>query len=1177
MTNVVPQTAEVSSFQKYSFYPVSYNTGVVNINVPLHNIVIGDLSLPLSLDYHTGGIKVEEKATHVGLGWILNSGGLISVIKNGGNDTRSKGYPNNLTLIPNADDTNLSYPSSNFFYSNLLAAEFSYFDKGKDLEPDEFSYLFNGESGVFYLNNNNKIVLAKDNGFRIEYLSGNDSFIITDKNGVKYYFDKRQSVEITYNKKIIEGSQISFNYVGSGGGQFDGWNINYNNEISPSPGLSEVSETTSWSLSKIVSANEKDSIILEYDYEQFSSSNYRTGQYMDFLYYTDRAHVIPKNTVTIENTASTSYSQPLLKSIQTSHEKIEFIYSANDRLDKYTSKKRLTRIIGKNAKNTIFKEIDFNNAEYFISKDGSDRRLKLSAVSFKEPSTTKNIEKYEFKYFENELPNIDANSQDFWGYHNGIDNSSLIPRLKYYDGVNIPLFLGSAVRSARQDKMTAFSLHTVYYPTGGLTRFIFTGHLGKKNGNKVIAVGGLKISQSILYPDATNLNVYQKKKYTYKYNGQEGVGKIYTNAGVENSLSFHQDYINGSTSIYNYYLSIHSSPTNTYQPQGIGSVEYDEVIEEIFGSGDVYDGKIVYNFSRVNTPIIYRSKLLPNEVSQGYLSNLRQLSDLNGGVTSINSSANTFVGMKAVYDPSNLPVLIKESIFNNKNILLEESDKEYITILQSTKMRGMHVSSITNNFLIPALGGDPIYQPNKYEYFLYEIPLGIKLLSKDRNRRYFNGQMIESSILYTYTDSFNLLKKRTTTSSNGTNLVSEYKYAFDYNQNIIMPSNLVNKNILKPISRTILRNNKLIDGEINEYDKYGQLVSQYKSTKSASAIFSKDIVVPDGYIRERNLKYVSGRVVQMNQLNLPAISYVWGYNRQYPIGQATGIEYESLKSNIDTVKVNRSGYELLDIENELQRFSNAYLTNNNVQLSTYLYDPMVGITSKKDISSIETKYGFDRAGRLNFISDGAGSLMKKFDYNSREGQVPLVPGPQVYYNIQHSQSFTKNNCTNGAIGQSVTYTIPASTYLSTKSQAEADSLANVDLNNNGQDYANLVGECNQPNVVVPILVDIQSAIPAYTIYFQLKNSNTGIIYSCTSINNNQACSFSIPSGNYIVSCNASQELPIAYKFKIIINGVEYDGGRASMGTMFSQNLNINSTSIPQISVISKFDRLGSDK
>jgi hypothetical protein len=67
-----------SALAKYADIPVSLYTGTANISVPLYELKSKTLSLPISLSYHSGGIKVQEAGGWVGMGWSLNSGGVIT-------------------------------------------------------------------------------------------------------------------------------------------------------------------------------------------------------------------------------------------------------------------------------------------------------------------------------------------------------------------------------------------------------------------------------------------------------------------------------------------------------------------------------------------------------------------------------------------------------------------------------------------------------------------------------------------------------------------------------------------------------------------------------------------------------------------------------------------------------------------------------------------------------------------------------------------------------------------------------------------------------------------------------------------------------------------------------------------------------------------------------------------
>jgi hypothetical protein len=65
-----------------------------------------------------------------------------------------------------------------------------------------------------------------------------------------------------------------------------------------------------------------------------------------------------------------------------------------------------------------------------------------------------------------------------------------------------------------------------------------------------------------------------------------------------------------------------------------------------------------------------------------------------------------------------------------------------------------------------------------------------------------------------------------------------------------------------------------------------------------------------------------------------------------------------------------------------------------------------------------------------------------------------------YYSVAKSGYFTRNNCPAGQVGTGVTYNVQAYRYYSITSQADADQLAQNEVNNNGQNYANTNGTCN---------------------------------------------------------------------------------------------------------------------
>ena len=75
---VIHPSPQSAAYARYGEYPVDYSTGVPKVEIPLYTIDTGDYQLPLTLSYHASGIKVTDVSTPVGLGWVLNAGGVIS-------------------------------------------------------------------------------------------------------------------------------------------------------------------------------------------------------------------------------------------------------------------------------------------------------------------------------------------------------------------------------------------------------------------------------------------------------------------------------------------------------------------------------------------------------------------------------------------------------------------------------------------------------------------------------------------------------------------------------------------------------------------------------------------------------------------------------------------------------------------------------------------------------------------------------------------------------------------------------------------------------------------------------------------------------------------------------------------------------------------------------------------
>jgi YD repeat-containing protein len=50
-------------------------------------------------------------------------------------------------------------------------------------------------------------------------------------------------------------------------------------------------------------------------------------------------------------------------------------------------------------------------------------------------------------------------------------------------------------------------------------------------------------------------------------------------------------------------------------------------------------------------------------------------------------------------------------------------------------------------------------------------------------------------------------------------------------------------------------------------------------------------------------------------------------------------------------------------------------------MTTYTYDPLVGMTSQCDVANRITYYEYDEMGRLKDVKDQDGNVIKTYDYH----------------------------------------------------------------------------------------------------------------------------------------------------------------------------------------------------
>jgi YD repeat-containing protein len=468
LKNVIPPSATVASLGKYGEIPVSLYTGIPNISVPLYEIKDGPLSLPISLSYHAGGIRVEEIASSVGLGWSLNAGGILGRQQMGIAD--ESGW---ITDAPHRIANILQ--SGDQYQINQMTLDIEY--GFKDGEPDIYYYNFNGQSGKFFFGQDGTLHNYPIKNISVTPTSGGWKIITED--GTAYDFDKSETV--------TTGACSGYSYA-----------------------------TTAWYLTKITSNDGKRQISFTYEIISYSASTFLGQTRYFYLGGGGGSCYIPDNSqcdgVNLFNTQQ-------LKRIDFSGGYVKFNYN-NARQD-ILADKSLDQIEIYSPNNTLIKKYDFAYS-YFNpgSSNPDDTRLKLTSIT--EKSATGQKPPYTFTYEESvQLPNRQSAATDHWGYYNGKNNTSHIASFKYsyLPGGGATGFDG-ADKNANPATMQAGILKKIQYPTGGETGFTY-----ETNATADERIPATTYTQNYFYglnqPYASLTSPYETGSFTIPSQGAE--------------------------------------------------------------------------------------------------------------------------------------------------------------------------------------------------------------------------------------------------------------------------------------------------------------------------------------------------------------------------------------------------------------------------------------------------------------------------------------------------------------------------------------------------------------------------------------------------------------------------------------------------------------------------------
>jgi YD repeat-containing protein len=316
-------------------------------------------------------------------------------------------------------------------------------------------------------------------------------------------------------------------------------------------------------------------------------------------------------------------------------------------------------------------------------------------------------------------------------------------------------------------------------------------------------------------------------------------------------------------------------------------------------------------------------------------------------------------------------MMTKEIVRDNTNTVKSERTIVYNKVQNSLINLGNHRNLKTGVIASASLDYE-------VKYFLaeqYFMRTSRAEITSDETKMYENGQVIIMKKENTYYTGTNYLKTVKTTNSKNEDRTEEYVYSVDGSGSVYTA--MRNKNMLNYVIRKFNYKTGVVGGDLDN------TVSNYQLYQSGNlpmvGTIQSSIL---GGTLETDITFDSydekGNVTQYTAKDGVVTSFIWGYNKQYPVAKIVGKSYTSAVSesgiSVSALQTPASDAAMRTELNKLRSLSGVLVT-------TLTHKPLVGVTSETDPNGKTTYYEYDNLNRLRLIRDKDQNIIKKFCYN----------------------------------------------------------------------------------------------------------------------------------------------------------------------------------------------------
>nr|WP_315028103.1 hypothetical protein [uncultured Chryseobacterium sp.] len=1005
----IPSSPQSSFLASIGNLTVNKAVGKINYSIPIYEIKIGDYIFPIELTYNYSGYQPSEQKGMLGRGWNINNSGIISVNVRGIDDFSHFGYSGynriGKTIVKPflngdiQDDVNLR---------KLANDEY-------DTEPDKYIFNVGNFHSVFMISPENEIIILSGERVKVNFNnSTSPDFKIFDNSGNQYLFEKN---EITLSEEDHVSSKSAYNLTKIITNKNEIISFEFNNNV-------RVLKNINTSLTEANSGVPPNSpcyrtlgiqnaeSIFSISENLVSRITFKEGK-VDFEYGQDsllknikiynKASKITEYNLVYDSTNNFLITVEKVNNgveykfsfeyynIQNFNEKSPFavdhfgFYNISNSTDLMSGDKKIdfnSTLIGalkkiifptKGYSEFFYESNDYSGKDYFPTTDCQNTDFKnIGGVTALDNNIKKDSIYIPYEQIVKIIVTANASKLKNYGIVNA-NSSVTLPdgaiSLTCSESQNLKANayneLSNEEPDGNTDNVSQMFISYWEIPKGYIKMEAISENTANPNNissnsngsatvqieyNKEIAnvtktVGGLRVTN---IKTCNSSNKCDEKLYSYK-----------NDDGTSSAILSFIPYYTYTTSCYSSYpspeqvyhkiaVSNNIMPLNSYA--GV-PVTYNRIKETVKNK----TGFIEETFSNLSTGAYDFYPIIPKDLNDKYIGLSK--SYLSYSTDTLQYKSNQY--------------------FDIQNYIGKDNRVDGFNIYRRNVTYFKYFDDIAEK---PTKLSDYVYK--SYTYSNNDYKLNVSIMKEK-----FNNIIITTKNEYNYNERLQI-NSQTIIHPDKSIQKTTYQYAHEKGNQKLINANMIGI----PLETTTVKRQ-------NANDVNGKMISKTETryddpaTLFPTSVLSYNLQNPDTSSTEVTYdKYDSkGNLQQYTTKNGISTTIIWGYNNTQPIAKIENAKLADINPAFISAIVSASDTDAAAAaNNDETSLLNAFKTfRDNLpgyKITTYSYDPLIGVRSITPPSGIKQIYLYDSANRLKEIRENSqsGNLLKEFKYNYKQ-------------------------------------------------------------------------------------------------------------------------------------------------------------------------------------------------